>query len=95
MKVLLNLVFTSRASWKTLPAAKSTCLSFRLASALSRAPVRRARARSAWFLRSISVPTGIVAMTCFTCSSVGTGRWRLAVATRESLSEKLKYSASE
>ena len=60
---------------------------------------RRNRALLAFALltgaRDGALADGIMARACLTCSNVGTGRVRRAVATRESLSEKLKYSASE
>jgi hypothetical protein len=60
------------------------------AMALSRAPVKRVNATVARLRRSTSDPFGIVAMTCFTCSMVGNGLSRRAVATRASFSEMLK-----
>lgn len=63
--------------------------------ALSRAPVIKVKAISARSRRSMSVLAGISARTCLTCSTVGAARSRLAVATRVSFSDRLKYSASE
>ena len=94
LKVLLNFVFISRASWLMQPAIKSTCLSFNEAMALSLAPVSRVKATRARFRRSISVTVGILLMTYLICSSVGTFCCRFAVATRVSLADRLKYSAS-
>jgi hypothetical protein len=70
-------------------------LSFIDASALSRAPVISANTTNVRFRRSMSVLLGICAITFLTYSIVGTVRWRLAVATRVALSDRLKYSASE
>src|SRR5262245_3756953 len=45
--------------------------------------------------RSISVPAGIIWMTCRICSRVGTRASRWAFAILVSLADRLKYSASE
>src|SRR5262245_43531927 len=57
--------------------------------------VRMVKATSARSRRSISVPPGIVRMTCSICSSVGALASRYALATLVSLADRLKYSASE
>ena len=63
--------------------------------ALSLAPVSKVNATRARFRLSISVSVGIELMTCLTCSMVGDFCCRFAVAIRVSLSDRLKYSASE
>ena len=63
--------------------------------ALSLAPVRRVNAIKARLRYSISVLTGIMLMTCLICSMAGTSCCRFPVAIRVSLSDRLKYSASE
>lgn len=55
LKVLLNFVLTSRASWLTQLVVRSTCFGFTEAMALSLAPVRRVKAIRARLRCSISV----------------------------------------
>jgi len=91
VKVLLYR--TSRASCIRY-SIKSTCFNFIEAMALSLAPVRSVNATRARLRRSISVPAGIDALTCYLFQG-GRGLSRRAVATGASLSERFKKSASE
>ncbi len=59
VKLLLNFVFISHASWWTQPSFKSTCFSLMEAIAESRAPVKSVKATSARLRSSISFPLGI------------------------------------
>jgi hypothetical protein len=63
LKVLPNFVFTSRASWLTQPAIRSTCLSFSDGMALSLAPVSSVNATKARFRQAVSVSG--MARDCF------------------------------
>jgi hypothetical protein len=57
--------------------------------------VRTVNAISARFRRSMSVIAGMLWMTCRIGSRVGMRAGRVALAIRVSLTERLKYSASE
>ena len=71
MNVFRRFVLTSRASCNTWHCTRSTCLSLKLASAPSRAPVRRVNAINARSRFSVSVSVGIAAKTWAICSMVG------------------------
>ena len=60
------------------------------ATALSRAPVSRMKAMTARLRRSLRESAGMESSTWWSYSSVGTGRGRLALATRQSFSDRLK-----